>query len=301
MSAVKDFLIAQLYFAGWRIVRWLPEKGAYRLFRSIGRLVLQRNGKSVQRLRSNLARVKPDLSANELDYLVKDAMDSYMRYWCDTFRFQDWSKERVNGTVTVTNEHLLLDPIAAKTGVIVSLPHAGNWDHAGAYFCSKGIHLVTVAERLKPEALFLRFLKYREAMGMEVLPLDGRSLGTLAQRLRRGDLIALVADRDLSRSGIDVTFFGHSSRMPAGPALLAINTGAPLITAFVNYTATGIHIDFRAIAIPQDGDRDSQVSRITQLCADNFAAGIASSPQDWHMLQRIWIDGDFRERVDAHG
>ena len=301
MSAVKDFLIAQLYFAGWQIVRWLPEKSAYGLFRSIGRLVLQRNGKSVQRLRINLARVKPDLSANELDVLAKDGMDSYMRYWCDTFRFQDWSKERVTGTVTVTNEHLLLDPIAAKTGVIVSLPHAGNWDHAGAYFCSKGIHLVTVAERLKPEALFLRFLKHREAMGMEVLPLDGRSLGTLAQRLRRGDLIALVADRDLSRSGIDVNFFGHPSRMPAGPALLAINTCAPLITAFVSYTATGIHIDFRAIAIPQDGDRDSQVSRITQLCADNFAVGIASSPQDWHMLQRIWIDGDFRERVGAHG
>ena len=136
-------------------------------------------------------------------------------------------------------------------------------------------------------------------MGMEVLPLDGRSLGTLAQRVRRGDLIALVADRDLSRSGIDVTFFGHSSRMPAGPALLAINTGAPLITAFVNYTATGIHIEFRAIAIPQDGDKDSQVSRITQLCADNFAAGIASAPQDWHMLQRIWIDGDFTERDGA--
>jgi KDO2-lipid IV(A) lauroyltransferase len=301
MNTLKDFFVAQLYFAAWRIIRWLPERSAYSFFRSIGSLVLRLNGKGVQRLRSNLARVKPYYSEDELDLLISCAMDSYMRYWCDTFRFQDWSKDRINSTVTVKNEHLLLDPIAAKSGVIVALPHAGNWDHAGAYFCSKGIHLVTVAERLKPEALFLRFLKYREAMGMEVLALDGRSLGTLAQRARSGNLIALVADRDLSRNGIDVNFFGHPARMPAGPALLAIKTGVSLITAFVSYTERGIHIEFREVAWQKSGDTDTQVKAITQKCADNFAAGIASAPEDWHMLQRIWIDGDFTEREVARG
>jgi KDO2-lipid IV(A) lauroyltransferase len=150
---------------------------------------------------------------------------------------------------------------------------------------------------LKPEKLFLKFLSYRQAMGMEVLPLDGRVLGTLAQRLRQGALVALVSDRDLSRSGIDVTFFGGPSRMPAGPALLALKTDAPLITAFVSYTESGIHIDFKEVAIPTSGSNEEKVAQIVQLTAKHFEQGISERPEDWHMLQRIWTDGDFVERT----
>ena len=293
---MKENLTAYIYFAGWRIVRWLPEKFAYSLAYSVADVMYRRSGKSVQRLRSNLKRTSPDITSLDLDLLTIQAMRSYMRYWCDTFRFPDWSKQRINETVTVENEHLLMDAIAAKTGVIVSLPHAGNWDHAGAYFCAKGVNLVTVAERLKPEKLFLKFLEYRQNMGMEVLPLNGRVMGTLAQRLRQGALVALVADRDLSRSGIDVTFFGGPSRMPAGPALLALKTDAPLITAYVSYTDTGIHIVFKQVLLPSEGSQEQRVSEIVQMTAKHFEEGIAQKPEDWHMLQRIWIDGDFVER-----
>jgi KDO2-lipid IV(A) lauroyltransferase len=236
------------------------------------------------------------MTALDLDLLVIEAMRSYMRYWCDTFRLPDWSDQRILETVTVTNEHLLLDAIKAKTGVIVAVPHAGNWDHAGAYFCAKGIRLVTVAERLKPEKLFLKFLAYRQAMGMEVLPLDGRVLGTLQERVEDGALVALVSDRDLSRSGIEVEFFGGRARMPAGPALLALRTKAPLITAFVSYTDNGVHIEFRNIVLPSSGDENSKVQQIVQMTAKNFEDGISENPEDWHMLQRIWVDGDFKER-----
>ena len=294
---MKDNFAAYAYFAGWRIIRWLPEKTAYRLAFSVADFLTKRNGKNVSRLRSNLRRTKPGITSLDLDLLVFSAMRSYMRYWCDTFRFPDWSPERVRETVTVTNEHLLIDAIAAKTGVIVSLPHAGNWDHAGAYFCAKGIRLVTVAERLKPEKLFLKFLGYRQAMGMEVLPLDGGVIGTLAQRLRQGALVALVADRDLSRTGINVEFFGGPSRMPAGPALLALKTNAPLITAFVSYTESGIHIDFKLVILPSAGSEAEKVSEIVQMTAKHFEEGISEHPEDWHMLQRIWIDGDFEERA----
>lgn len=293
---MKDNLAAYLYFIGWRIVRWLPEKFAYRLFYKVADMLVKKNGKSVQRLRSNLFRVQPELTSLNLDLLVIDAMRSYMRYWCDTFRSPDWSTERVLETVAVTNEHLLMEAVDAKTGVIVALPHAGNWDHAGAYFCAKGVPLVTVAERLKPEKLFLKFLSYRESIGMEVLPLDGRVLETLADRLRAGALVALVADRDLSRSGISVDFFGAPARMPAGPALLAIRTNAPLITAFVSYTETGIHIDFKSVVLPSSGTESEMVQEIVQMTAKHFEDGISQRPQDWHMLQRIWIDGDFEER-----
>ena len=294
---MKDNLSAYAYFAGWRIVRWLPERAAYRLAYAAADFLTKRKGKNVSRLRSNLQRTKPNMTELDLDLLLIDAMRSYMRYWCDTFRFPDWSPERVRETVSVTNEHLLLDAISAKTGVIVTLPHAGNWDHAGAYFCDKGINLVTVAEHLKPEKLFLKFLSYRQAMGMEVLPLDGRVLGTLEQRLRQGALVALVADRDLSRSGIGVNFFGAPSRMPAGPAILALKTDAPLITAFVSYTDSGIHIDFNEVSIPSSGSDEEKISQIVQSMAQQFQDGITAHPEDWHMLQRIWTDGDFRERV----
>jgi KDO2-lipid IV(A) lauroyltransferase len=293
---MKDFVTARAYFLGWFIVRRISEQRATSLFRKIGEWMYKRNGKSVDRLRSNLARVFPEMGKSELEDLVRRGVLSYMRYWMDTFRSPDWSKERILSTATVGNEHLLMDPITNRTGVVVSLPHAGNWDHAGSYFCSRGAELVTVVEVLKPRALFEKFLAYRQAIGMEALPLDSRAFPTLMQRARDGKLIALVADRDLSASGIDVEFFGGVARMPAGPAIIAIRTGIPLVTAFVSYTESGIHVDLREIAIPTVGDEESRVKATVQLCADNFAVGIREFPHDWHMMQRIWVDRDFVER-----
>jgi KDO2-lipid IV(A) lauroyltransferase len=286
-----------LYMLGWWIVRKLPENSAYKLFAFLGREVARRNGRSVQRLRSNLARVQPHLNSNELEILVYQAMGSYMRYWCDTFRIQDWSKERVHQTVTTTNEHLLIDPMRDGRGVIITLPHSGNWDHAGAYFCSLGIPLVTVAEKLEPEALFRKFLQHRESMGFEVLALDNRSFATLMKRAREKRLIALVADRDLSQSGIDVDFFGFPARMPAGPVLIHIKTGIPLVAAHVSYTETGIHVEFNSVDVPTSGTDEERIAAGVQATADLFEKGIKKYPEDWHMLQRIWIDGDFVDRA----
>lgn len=291
-----DFLVAAAYFSGWKLVRTLPEKSAYSLFEKIGEITLRRNGSRMQRLRGNLQRVCPEKDSAAMDELMAEAVSSYMRYWCDTFRSPDWSKERIFGSVTVTREELLTGPMRDGRGVVVTLPHSGNWDHAGSYFCAMGFPLVTVAEKLKPEALFNKFLEYRQNMGMEVLSTDSKSMGTLMQRAREGALIALVADRDLSRSGVDVNFFGYPARMPTGGALLAIRTAIPLVTAHVSYTKSGIHIEFNSVAIPSDGTESERVSVVVQRCADQFATGIAKKPADWHMLQRIWVDGDFQER-----
>jgi lauroyl/myristoyl acyltransferase len=286
---------ALAYFAGWRIVRVLPHKWAYGLFEKLSYYLVKKNGKSVQRLRSNLSRIKADLSAAELEELVGKAMSSYLRYWCDTFRIQDWSTTQIQESVTLTRGELLLDPMREGRGVVIALPHSGNWDHAGAYFCSLGIPLVTVAERLKPEALFQRFLRFRQAMGFEVLSIDSRSFATLIKRAREKRLIALVADRDLSASGVDVNFFGFPARMPAGPALLAIKTGIPLVVAHVSYEQGGIQIEFTTVDVAVDGSESERVGQTTQRMASLFEKGIAAHPQDWHMLQRIWTDGDFKE------
>jgi KDO2-lipid IV(A) lauroyltransferase len=293
---MRENISAWGYFVAWRILRWLPEKFVYSRANTVADFLVKRNGKSVSRLRSNLARTQPNITALDLDLLVYRGMRSALRYWCDTFRFPDWSKERILGTVTFNDESILMEAIAAGKGAIVTLPHCGNYDHAAAYFCARGAKIVTVAEHLKPEKLFKKFMQYRADFGMEALPLDGRVIPTLMQRIRSGCVIALAADRDLSKSGIDVNFFGGPARMPAGPALLAIRTGAPLISAYISYTQTGIHIDFTRIELPEDGSESERVVAVVQRSADLFAQGIAQYPQDWHMMQRIWIDGDFKDR-----
>jgi KDO2-lipid IV(A) lauroyltransferase len=202
-----------------------------------------------------------------------------------------WSKERIVSTTTVVNEELLRDAIASKKGCLVVLPHAGNWDHAAAYFCSTGINLTTVAEKLKPEQIFLKFLDYRQSIGIEVLHTEEKVLPILLDRLQSGKLVALVADRDLSKNGISVDFFDGVAKMPSGPARLILDSNSAFISAFITYSATGINIEFKNIGpIPTEGSVEERVAKLTQLMADNFAAGIKSSPVDWHMLQRIWTD-----------
>ena len=293
MNGFKDFLSAQLYLIGWKIVQVLPEKSAYSLFEKLGKVFYNRNGKAVQRFRSNLEVVLPDSSTAKLEKIVIKGISSYFRYWCDTFRFPGWSNQKILDSVTATNENLLKDPVAAGTGVIVALPHSGNWDHAGAYFCAQGIPLVSVAERVKPEKLFQKFLTYRQAMGMEILALDSNTLPTLSERLNEGKLIALVADRDFSKSGVEVDFFSKKAKMPIGPAVLSLRTGAPLITAQVSYNPNGIQIDFLGPLTPRiEGSLEERAKDLVQQCADNFEMGITKHPEDWHMLQRIWIESE---------
>ena len=285
------------YFLAWKFLGFLSEKRAYGLMDWVADQITKRNPSAVQRLRSNYLLVRPDLVEPELEATVKEGMRSYLRYWCDTFRLPLWSSEEIIQSTTVINDHLLRDALAAGKGAIVSLPHAGNWDRAGAYYCETGAPVVTVAEHLEPERLFRKFLAYRESLGMEVLDASARSLALLSQRLRQGRLVALVADRDLSRNGVDVTFFGHPARMPAGPAVLSIKTGAPLLTAFVRYIETGIEIHFEpAIEVPLAGTTQDKVAAMIQESASRLEVHLVDHLSDWHMLQRIWIDGDFKER-----
>ncbi|MET9363506.1 phosphatidylinositol mannoside acyltransferase [Streptomyces sp. NPDC006632] len=296
---MKDRLTDALYGLGWAAVKKLPEPAATRLGRSIADQVWKRRGKSVLRLESNLARVVPDASAARLAELSRAGMRSYMRYWMESFRLPSWSRDRMANGFVPEDVHHLTDALASGRGVVVALPHMGNYDLAGAWVTSKlDIPFTTVAERLKPETLYDRFVAYRESLGMEVLPHTGGSaFGTLARRLRTGGLVCLVADRDLSASGVEVTFFGETTRMPAGPAMLAQQTGAVLLPVTLWYDDSPIMKGrvHPPIEVPGTGDRASRTSSMTQALADAFATGIADHPEDWHMLQRLWL-ADLEER-----
>jgi KDO2-lipid IV(A) lauroyltransferase len=283
------------FAAGWRIVRALPAPVARGLFRLGADLAVRRGGGGIDRLAGNLRRVVgPELPDAELRELVRAGVRSYARYWMEAFRLPSLSRHTVVGTLDMAGEHLLRDAHAAGRGLIVALPHAGNWDHAGAWVCLTGMPLTTVAERLKPEDLYKRFLAYRESLGMEILPTKGGerpALDVLADRLREGKLVVLLADRDLSSRGVPVEFFGSPTRMPPGPAMLALRTGAPLFVASLWYEDGRSKVKVVGpVAVPTEGNQLQQIAAMTQDVADRLAEGIAAHPADWHMLQRLWLD-----------
>ncbi|MFD9328114.1 phosphatidylinositol mannoside acyltransferase [Streptomyces sp. NPDC060065] len=293
MSSLKDRLTDGAYALGWSTVKKLPEPVAVRLGRTIADIAWKKRGKGVRRLESNYARVVPDATPERLAELSRAGMRSYLRYWMESFRLPAWSKERVKTGFEVKDEHYLTDGIASDKGVILALPHMGNWDLAGAWVTTKlETPFTTVAERLKPESLYDRFVAYREGLGMEVLPHSGgTAFGMLARRLRDGGLVCLVAERDLSASGVEVEFFGEATRMPAGPALLAQQTGALLLPVTLWYDDSPVMRGrvHPPVEVPETGTRAEKTSAMTQALADAFATGIADHPEDWHMLQRLWL------------
>ncbi|MEV5471701.1 phosphatidylinositol mannoside acyltransferase [Streptomyces sp. NPDC052207] len=293
MTSFQERLTDGLYGLGWSTVKTLPEPVAVRLGRGIADLAWKRRGTSVQRLESNYARVVPGASPQRLAELSRAGMRSYLRYWMESFRLPAWSAERVRNGFDPKDLHHLTDALAEGRGVVLALPHLANWDLAGAWVTTKlGIPFTTVAERLKPETLYDRFVAYREGLGMEVLPHSGGSaFGTLARRLRDGGLVCLVADRDLSASGTEVSFFGETARMPAGPALLAQQTGAQLVPVTLWYDESPVMQGrlHPPVEVPGTGTRAEKTSVMTQALADAFATGIAEHPEDWHMLQRLWL------------
>src|SRR5450755_1594465 len=186
--------------------------------------------------------------------------------------------------------------------VIFALPHMGNWEVAGAYVVARGIKFATVAERLKPESLFDMFVKFREGLGMEVLPLTGGPsvFGVLAQRLRAGHMVCLLCDRDLTESGVEVDFFGEKARMAAGPAALAVQTGVSLRAVTLWFTEDGWVANISPdIPVPAEGSRQEKVAALTQLLASALEKGIADHPQDWHMLQRVFTSDLDPRRLPA--
>ncbi|GGR79951.1 lipid A biosynthesis lauroyl acyltransferase [Streptomyces humidus] len=292
MSA-QERLADALYGLGWSTVKKLPEPVAVRLGRTVADLAWKRRGKGVRRLESNYARVVPDASPERLAELSRAGMRSYLRYWMESFRLPAWSVARVRSGFDPKGLHHLTDGIASGRGVVLALPHMANWDLAGAWVTTElKTPFTTVAERLKPETLYDRFVAYREGLGMEVLPhTGGTAFGTLARRLREGGLVCLVAERDLSASGVEVDFFGDRMRMPAGPSLLAQQTGALLLPVTLWYDDSPV-MQGRVhppIETPGSGTRAEKTSVMTQALADAFATGIADHPEDWHMLQRLWL------------
>jgi len=277
------------YAAGWRLVQGVPAGVAGRVFTAAADMAWRRNGPAVRQLARNLRRV---VGGQPSDMLVRQALRSYARYWMEAFRLPTLSRRQILQTFHLPQRDLLARHLDRGRGIVAALPHMANWDLAGAWVTANGWPLTTVAERLRPESLFERFVAYRRILGMEILPLTGGAqppLDVLTERVRSGAMVPLLADRDLSSRGVPVTFFGEPTRMPAGPALLAIRTGAPLLVASLWYEDGRTCARIDEVDLAESGGRSERVAVTTQRIADVMAARIAEHPADWHMLQRLWL------------
>jgi KDO2-lipid IV(A) lauroyltransferase len=303
MSSVEERLSSIAYSVGWSVVRRMPEKSAYAMFERIADTMWARQGKDVTRLQSNLRRVVgPAVSDDDLKLLGRAGMRTYFRYWCELFRMPSWSEQRIRDDMVVINDHYVTQALAEGNGLIIVCPHMGNWDHAGYWVKLQHGWVTTVVERLKPEDLFQKFIAVRVARGIDIIPLTGGepAYPYLVNRIKEGRLVALAADRDLSNSGVRVQFFGSTAKMPAGPAALHVDTGAPIMAAAV-FTRDGRNYTefFPRLEIVPNESRMRSILTITQQIAHTFEGIISDHPEDWHMLQRVWLDDLDPQKADA--
>jgi phosphatidylinositol dimannoside acyltransferase len=276
------------YAAGWRVVRAMPEFAARNAFEA-GAWYSSRGGGPDQ-LRKNLARVIEVPPAEVPADLIRASLTSYARYWREAFRLPSMNHQVLARQLDDASQggENVASGLDAGRGVIVALPHSGNWDMAGVWMTNTYGRFATVAERLKPESLYKRFVDYRESLGFEVLPLTGGPrppFEILAERLRANGIICLMSDRDLTKSGVQVDFFGEPTRLPAGPAKLALETGAALVPIH-SYFEPDVAV---TVVNPPLDTSSGDVAAITQAMADQFAADIAAHPTDWHMMQPQWL------------
>ena len=303
---LRERLIGAAFGAGWTLVCRLPESWARALFMAGADIAWRRQGHGVQVLEGNLIRVirtdaadslaDHNVDGKELRTLSRKVLRSYARYYMEAFRLQTIPTQRILDGMHAEGPNVdrTLEYLKNGRGVVYALPHMGDFEQAGAWIIAKGAgSFTTVAERLKPESVFQRFLEFRQGLGMEVLPTTGgpHPFGVMAQRLRAGKLVCLVADRDLSETGVEVDFFGEKALLPAGPAALAVQTGAALMPVscwFVGDDEWGTQV-YDEIPVPETGDRKEKVAAMTQQLASVFEQAIGEHPEDWHMLQRLFV------------
>ena len=292
-GGVKLALTGVGYLAGWRLARLGPERAVGRAFDALSVRSWRRNHRRRETVRENLLPVTGPGPA--LDAAVRDAFVSYGRYWMETFRMEDLTSDELTARFGIEGEAILRDTHAAGHGGVLATLHLGNWD-AGGRWVAERWPLTVVVEVLRPKMLFDRFVAHRRSLGMTIIPLvrGGDATGQCLARIKAGDLVALVSDRDLSGTGVGVKMFGRQTKMPPGPAVLALRAGVPLIPACIYQLPEGKWLAWVMDPINEgvEGENPENVALLTQRLADSFERLIVRNPSQWHAFSRVWLDAD---------
>ena len=279
------------YRAGSGLTRLLPLRLAEVTAKGLGVAAASLPSGRRATLERHLRRVHgPDLRGPALAREVRRVFASYGRYWLETFRVPGLSPAELDANFFIDGLHHLQAARAAGRGVILAIPHLGGWEFGGAWFASKGFELTVVVEPVEPPELFEWFVRLRRSLGLTIVPL-GQGVATQVLRcLRGGGLVALLCDRDLAGTGVEVEFFGERTTLPNGPATLALRTGAALLPTAAYFEGRRGH---RALVRPpldtaRRGGLREDVARVTQELAGELEALIRRAPEQWHLLQPNW-------------
>lgn len=226
----------------------------------------------------------------ELAAAEREVFRSYGRYWLDSVRLTSLDADAIDRGFAYTDLHHVTDALETGLPPILALPHVGGWEWAGSWLSKvQGWKVAAVAERLEPPELNDWFVEFRAELGMDIVTLGPDAVTEIAAKVASGYIVCLLCDRDLSGDGIEVEFFGERTRLPGGPALLALRTGAPLVPCAVYFEGDHCH----AIVLPpldteRRGRLRADVQRVTQDLADALESLIRRAPQQWHLLQPNW-------------
>ena len=242
-------------------------------------------------VRANLRRVLgPQTSDAALEQLVTKAFVSYANYWVESARVVAFRSDQIESTFTIEGFERFRLEMAKGRGVVIVLPHVGSWEYGGRWLAQQGYPMTTVGELLEPPELFEWFTSQRGALGLTVMPPGPGTTVRLLDTLRAGRVVGLLADRDLVGNGVSVEFFGEKTTLPGGPALLALRSGAPLMTCAIYQRPGG---RYHAIMQPpldstRTGPMRQDVQRLTEDAARALEHLIRVSPEQWHLFQPNW-------------
>jgi KDO2-lipid IV(A) lauroyltransferase len=280
------------YRAGAEVARWVPPVVGTPLARGVAQLTgLAFMRERTHQVERNLRRVYgPGYGGVALRRSVAATFDSYGRYFYELFRLPGTSPEWVDAHFGVTGFEHIEAALDRGRGAVVALPHLGNWDLAGAWLAQQVPAVTVVAELLEPPELFDWFVATRERVGMHVVPLTPDAAGQVLAALRANHVVCLLCDRDLTGDGVEVEFLGERTTLPAGPAALALRSGAPLIPVGCYFRPEGCGVaDIREpISTERHGRIREDVARVTQELADRFGDLIRAAPEQWHLMQPNW-------------
>lgn len=312
MDVVRAFALARA------AVERLPESVGRALFSAAGTAMGLSGSAGARRLRANQARIHPGLGPVRARLLSAAAMRSYMRYYYECFRLPVLGEDRILARVQLDNDAELRADLASGRSATAALVHAGNWDMAGAWACIDLAPVHTLAERLEPAGLYEDFLRFRTGLGMTIYPVvrGGGGLRALEEDMAAGVCFTpILADRDLTASGVEVRLAGHAMLVAPGPALLAQRTGCAIYPVFSRYerlarrrraaagTRWGLRLTVgepvRAETTPDSDSREraADVRRMSQEWMDQFEPWLRAHLEDWHMLQRVFVSDLDPERL----
>lgn len=240
----------------------------------------------------HLRRADPTLGGVRLRRAVQDAFDSSTRYWLESFRLPHLSGRAVDRGMRVEGYAHVTEALDHGNGVILALPHLGGWEWAGRWLVERGHGITVVVEEVEPPELFDWFVELRRALGMHVVALGHHAGREVLAALKRNDVVCLLSDRDIKRTGVEVEFFGETTTLPAGPATLSLRIGAPILPTAVYFTdRTDGHLG--VVRPPIDTARSgdglrADVRRVTQSLAVELEHLIRRAPHQWHLFQPNW-------------